>query len=131
MASETADSKDSKSTSILNLLSARPAKRQRVSQTQDESEREHRTDERTRTNSTSHAASSDVIPAAGPRSSSPCTVLDHDSDEETRLIMLRALKPTAPWDIVKNLDIPDEYFWNDQHPLECPCHWCGLLFPDR
>ena len=47
---------------------------------------------------------------------------------EFRRSMLRELGVGDDFPVERAMEIPEDYFWNDQHPQECPCVWCEELF---
>ena len=56
---------------------------------------------------------------------------EHDIQKEKqsdRRCLLRELGVPESFPISLAMEIPSEYFWNDQHPAECSCHWCAVLF---
>ena len=82
--------------------------------------------------STSHASSS-TSSTSTPGASEDVTVVhvrdENDTgDEHDRRCLLRELGVPESFPISLAMSIPLEYFWNDQHPSECCCHWCNVLF---
>ena len=56
---------------------------------------------------------------------------EHDiqmEKESDRRCLLREIGVPESFPISLAMEIPSEYFWNDQHPAECSCHWCTVLF---
>ena len=52
-------------------------------------------------------------------------------NEKDRRCLLRELGVPESFPISLAMEIPSEYFWNDQHPADCSCHWCNVLFGMR
>lgn len=76
-----------------------------------------------------------VVPTSvSSNGSSSTTILvrdEHDMQmerESDRRSLLRELGVPESFPIRVAMEIPLEYFWNDQHPSECSCHWCNVLF---
>lgn len=62
--------------------------------------------------------------------STTASVLSNSERDEAiwlRRTMLRELGVSDSVPMHQVLEIPDDYFWNDQHPHECTCHWCNVL----
>lgn len=67
-----------------------------------------------------------------PTSSAPYTIGVARYDEEQtmsfRVTALRALGVRDSFDMSRIMEIPEEFFWGDQHPPECSCYWCDQFF---
>ena len=70
-------------------------------------------------------------PPAGPSSTSGLsqrTAPDEDEPMSFRLNCLKELGARESLDRSLVMSIPEDFFWNDQHPQLCGCHWCNLIF---
>lgn len=54
---------------------------------------------------------------------------DENHDVSFRLTALRALGvSSARFDMRRVMEIPETFFWGDQHPRDCSCFWCNEFF---
>lgn len=54
---------------------------------------------------------------------------EDDPNVSMRLTALRALGVcSSRFDMRRVMEIPEEFFWGDQHPRECSCFWCDEFF---